>query len=661
MHFPDVVRTLVVIFALICAPGLAADFQAGLDAYNKGDYATALKEWQPLAEQGDANAQYNLGLLYARGQGVTQDYKQALDWYQKAAEQEVPAAEYNLGVMYANGQGVTADPQEANKWFLKAAQKGVGQAVEGLATIYSAGPGAFQDSTEAQKWLREAADKGLASAAFDLGVMYDIGEGVQQDYAEAMKWYHKAADEGYTSAMTNIAILYYNGQGVKRDLSQAYIWFERASERGDARAGDMVDMAKEKLDKKHLKLADAQLNQWQPSVKPQSLASSDAEVLFKMPAQPATTTPAQSTAPPAPVTTVTPPTQPPSAEAKPAPDTWTGVARVVAIGDIHGDYESFVAVLRSAGLIDQNGNWTGGKTHLVQTGDVVDRGPDVRAVMDLLMKLQEQAAAAGGGVHCLLGNHEAMDVYGDLRYVSAAEYASFAASNSGAERVSYQGYGAPITDAAKPTMDQSQWQRDHPEGFNELRAAFGPDGKYGKWLRSRNAVIKIDRTLFVHAGLGPKYADWSMDKINSEVRRELDDLNLLHGGIVTDEQGPLWFDGLAKGDEQTMAPVVDQLLKQFDVDRIVIGHTYTQGAVIPRFGGKVLMIDTGIPRVYDNVSKIACLEIDGAQAYALHRGQKLTLPSDEDGADMLRYLGQAEELDPKPSPLDARIAALKAK
>src|ERR1700734_2433937 len=108
---------------LLLCPALlsAADFQIGLAAYNRGDFAAALQEWQPLAEQGDANSQYNLGLLYARGEGVPQDYQKAIVWYQKAAEQGVPAAEYNLGVMYANGQGVTANPQEASKWFLQAA------------------------------------------------------------------------------------------------------------------------------------------------------------------------------------------------------------------------------------------------------------------------------------------------------------------------------------------------------------------------------------------------------------------------------------------------------------------------------------------------------------------------------------------------------------
>ena len=135
----------------------------------------------------------------------------------------------------------------------------------------------------------------------------------------------------------------------------------------------------------------------------------------------------------------------------------------------------------------------------------------------------------------------------------------------------------------------------------------------------------------------------------------------MHGGIVTDEQGPLWYAGLAKGDEQQLEPLVDALLKHFDVDRIVVGHTYARGAVTPRFEGKLIMVDAGIPRVYDNVAKIACLEIDKGQPYALHRGQKLELPKDEDGPDMLRYLEQAQALDPKPSPLDARIAGLQGK
>ncbi len=652
MQNASIVKRLGVSIVLLSLLAFAADFQAGLDAYNRGDFATALKEWQPLADQGEANSQYNLGLLYARGQGVAQDYKQAIVWYQKAAEQSVPAAEYNLGVMYANGQGVAANQEEARKWFLKAADKGVGEAVTGLATIYSEGEGAFQNYAEAAKWYRKAAEQGVASAAFNLGVMYDVGQGVQQSYTEALKWYHQSADGGYASAMTNIAILYYNGQGVKRDLSEAYVWFARAQKLGDPRAKEMISMAHDKLKPKELKLADSRIDEWQPKNTAQPTVEA-AAVLFKQPEQTGQPAADRPDARPAAASGQT---------AQTATAVWTGVERVIAIGDVHGDYESFALVLRSAGLIDKDGNWTGGKTHLVQTGDIVDRGPDSRAVMDLLIKLQKQAAEAGGAVHCLLGNHEAMNVYGDLRYVSPAEFAAFATQESDANRAaSYEQHHEAMTVAAKPDMDSSQWAREHPAGSVERRAAFGAGGDYGKWLRGENTVIKIDRTLFVHAGLGPKYADWSIDRINNEARLELNDFTRLHGGIVTDEEGPLWYKGLAKGDEQQLDPLVDTLLKHFDADRIVIGHTYAGGTVTPRFGGRVILVDVGIPRVYDNVAKIGCLEIDKGDAVALHRGQKLALPKDEDGPDMLRFLRQAEALDPKPSPLEDRIAKLQSK
>src|SRR5205814_7174767 len=104
--------------------------------------------------------------------------------------------------------------------------------------------------------------------------------------------------------------------------------------------------------------------------------------------------------------------------------------RVVAVGDVHGDADQLVAVLRSASLIDDKGAWSGGKAHLVQTGDILDRGPDSRRAMDVLMRLEIEATKAGGAVHALIGNHEAMNVYGDLRYVSEGEIASFRDTNS---------------------------------------------------------------------------------------------------------------------------------------------------------------------------------------------------------------------------------------
>jgi len=650
------VKTLALIL-LACAAAAGADFQTGLAAYRRGDFAAALREWQPLAEQGDANSQYNLGLLYARGQGVPQSYQQAAAWYEKAAAQNVPAAEYNLGVMYANGQGVPKSASDAEKWFLKAAQQGVRDAETSLATIYSEDSGGSQNYAEAEKWYRKAADQGIASAAFNLGVMYDVGQGVSQDYNQAIQWYRKAADEGYAAAMTNLGILYYNAQGLKRDLIQAYCWFSRAQRGGDPRAADLISVTAEKMTPSQIRKAQAQIGSWQPSGK---TVTADSDRLFAPP--PPQTAPATPAAPPAQTTEGAEHAAPAistAPAATPRQDVWTGVERIVAVGDVHGDFETFVTVLQSAGLIDGNGNWIGGKTHLVQTGDVVDRGPDSRAVMDLLMKLQKQAAAAGGAVHCLIGNHEAMDVYGDLRYVSPGEYAAFRTPGSQAARAeSYLQYHQAMTAAAKPELNRSQWESQHPPGFAEHRAAFGPEGVYGRWIRGHNTIIKIDRTLFLHAGLSDKYTGWSLDRINDEVRGELDDFTRLHGGMVTDQDGPLWYRGLAEGDQAALEPLVDRLLKTFDVDRIVIGHSYAEGAVTPRFGGKVVLIDVGISRVYDNIGKVACLEIKDGKAYAIHRGQELKLPTGDNAETMLAYLKEAASLDPKPSPLLPRIEKL---
>jgi hypothetical protein len=340
----------------------------------------------------------------------------------------------------------------------------------------------------------------------------------------------------------------------------------------------------------------------------------------------------------------------------PSTAVFSGVARIVAVGDLHGDYEQFTGVLASAGLIDGNGDWVGGKAHLVQTGDVVDRGPDSRPILELLIKLEKQAAAAGGAVHALIGNHEAMNVYGDLRYVSPGEFASYAQGRGAEARFSYADRAA-LTESAKPSSPAVATVTGLA-GFAEHRAAFAPDGVFGQWIRSRNVAVKIDRTLFVHAGIGPRYAGWTIDRINEEARRELNDFTGLHGGVLTDEEGPLWYRGLATGEEARMAPLVDDLLEAFDVDRIVVGHTYAQAAITPRFGGKVVLIDIGLSRVYDNVGKLGCLEIEGERVTAIHRGQKLELPKDDRGPDMVRYLKQAAALDPRPSPLEKRIGEL---
>lgn len=325
------------------------------------------------------------------------------------------------------------------------------------------------------------------------------------------------------------------------------------------------------------------------------------------------------------------------------------VSRIVAIGDVHGDFAQLVAVLRAAGLVDRRHRWQGGRARLVQTGDLLDRGPDSRKVMDLLMDLEGQARRAGGAVHVLLGNHEVMNLIGDLRYVSAAEYEAFRGPDSAALRDRAFALLADPTRREDAAYRQ-QWDAEHPLGWVEHRVAFGPKGKYGRWLRTRDVIARIGDSAFLHGGISPKYAALAAEEINARVWREMADERALAVGMAVDEDGPIWYRGLARDAEAALAAHVDAVLASLGVRRIVIGHTVTAGAVLPRFGGKVILIDVGLSAVYGGPP--AALLIEDGRPYALHRGRKLALPVD---GNLLPYLEAAAALDPPPSPL-ARLA-----
>ncbi len=323
-----------------------------------------------------------------------------------------------------------------------------------------------------------------------------------------------------------------------------------------------------------------------------------------------------------------------------AEDTFTGVERIVAVGDVHGGFGEFTGILRMAGLIDKNNKWTGGAAHLVQTGDVLDRGPDSKKVLELLMSLEGQAKKAKGMVHSLIGNHEAMNIYGDLRYVSPKEYESY--KTGGSAELRDRAYESMADPRKKDDDDyKKQWYKEHPLGWMEHRQAFATEGKFGKWMKDHNAVVKINDAIFLHGGISAKYASMTLKEMNQKIRDELADFRKLEGGEAMDEKGPLWYRGLATEDEEDLSQFVDKLLKAFGVKRVVIGHTPTQGAVIPRFKGKVLMIDVGLSKVYNDSP--ACLLIEEGKAYALHRGEKLELP---EGGDVKAYLRRVAELEP---------------
>jgi len=201
--------------------------------------------------------------------------------------------------------------------------------------------------------------------------------------------------------------------------------------------------------------------------------------------------------------------------------------RIVAVGDIHGDVESFTSLLRQAGLVDPNGAWAGGSTTLIQTGDYTDRGDDVRAVLDLLMGLEGKARAKGGRVVVLLGNHEAMNLLGVTRDATPAIYATFADANSrkriDAAWADYQrlrdglaSKGQAVPGALGATRDA--FDRAHPPGYIEYREALGPRGVYGKWLRDKPMVTALGSTIFIHAGIPPASVPDMLDDLNKQLR-----------------------------------------------------------------------------------------------------------------------------------------------
>jgi hypothetical protein len=323
------------------------------------------------------------------------------------------------------------------------------------------------------------------------------------------------------------------------------------------------------------------------------------------------------------------------AAAGPAECKFSGAPRVVAVGDVHGAYERFAAILHSAGIVDENGRWSGGRAQLVQTGDVLDRGTDTRRCLDLLMRLEGEAKKAGGQVHALLGNHEAMNIVGDLRYVKPAEYELFRTPRSEEHRHHlYERSLAGARDAAKQRAEKfdedafrKRFDAQAPLGFVERTQALSAEGTYGRWLRERPATVVVNGVAFVHGGLTPESAALGCDGINAAVQRELGpDLAKTRqdptAALATGEQGPLWYRGLARADETALSASLDEALRKIGAHAVVIGHTVTStGRIETRFGGRVVMIDAGMTDEYGGHA--AALEIDSeGRMTAVYPGER---------------------------------------
>ncbi len=259
--------------------------------------------------------------------------------------------------------------------------------------------------------------------------------------------------------------------------------------------------------------------------------------------------------------------------------------RVVAVGDLHGDLDNALAVLQVAGVVDEQGRWSGGKATLVQTGDVTDRGPDSKELIELFARLEVEAAAIGGRVVALNGNHEIMNLMGDLRYVDPGDTAKFASPEA----------------------------RAH---------AFSANGALGQRLRELGVVAQVGDTVFTHGGVTPQYATLGIDQINALAAASV------AGEVPASAlgpQSPIWYRGYVQDPEAQACANLDTALSQLGAKRMVVGHTTQRtGRVLSRCGGKLLVIDIGVADHYGG--NLGAIELVDGDARALYPGGPVDLP-----------------------------------
>lgn len=313
--------------------------------------------------------------------------------------------------------------------------------------------------------------------------------------------------------------------------------------------------------------------------------------------------------------------------------------RVVAVGDVHGAFDNFTAILREARIVDARDRWSGSRAVLVQTGDILDRGPDSRRVIDLLRRLERDAQQAGGRVVSLLGNHEMMRLVDDFRYVSQGEIAAFKERDSEAYRDSIlkisDERAAQRAKAEGREYDSAayreQFLKELPLGMIEMRQAFGPEGDYGKWVRQRATVARINGVVFLHGGISPDMAPLGCAGINAAIRKEMASVpasaEQQKSFISMAETGPLWYRGLATDPEETLAATLPAILAQMEARAIVVGHTTVpDGRIKARAGGRVIQIDTGMLQgEFYKGGAPAALEMRGETLTAVYLDRRLSV------------------------------------
>jgi hypothetical protein len=287
--------------------------------------------------------------------------------------------------------------------------------------------------------------------------------------------------------------------------------------------------------------------------------------------------------------------------------------RVVVVGDLNGDDEALAALLRGTGLTDAQGHWAADNAHLVQLGDVVNRGIGCRSALDRLIQLSAEAPPRNSHVTMLLGNHEAMVLLGNHAWCHPEEFLEFATAEERnhfevartrrvyelLEMRSHGGRTAPITGALRA------WEEAHVPGREAYVAAFSEDGVYGSYLRSLPAAIRIGDVLFVHGGLTPRFAERGLKKLDEQVvggwaRAPQTALDLTQDSPLAAEDGPLWCRSYAAAPEEDIDDDLDKALEAVSASVMVVGHTRTdliggkRGHPLVKHSGRLICADVGI-------------------------------------------------------------------
>jgi hypothetical protein len=303
----------------------------------------------------------------------------------------------------------------------------------------------------------------------------------------------------------------------------------------------------------------------------------------RVPDEPPQTTPAVTREPAK--SAAAPKPRAPSAPLSPVPDVVTRVPmpeRVVAIGDLHGDLAATKRALALGGLMNEAGRWIGGKSVLVQTGDLLDRGDDEQAIVDLFERLEVEAKREGGAVYVLHGNHELMNAALDFRYVTSGGFRDF-------------------EDAPDLNLDDRRLSR-LPEPHRARAAAFLPGGAYARKLAHHPVVLVVGETVFAHGGVLPSYAN-DPERLNREVRAWLLGESDAGASVLRADDGPVWSRHFGDQPSADDCALLRETLNRMKSVRMVVGHTVQQ-RINPACDGRVYRIDVGMAAHYGGRAQV---------------------------------------------------------